>query len=83
MTVLKYPLATEKAIKLIENENVVTYITDYRATKIQIKKEFEKIFNVKIRSVRTANMPNNTKKAFIKLAPEFKATDISEKLKIA
>ncbi|MCL5105781.1 MAG: 50S ribosomal protein L23 [Candidatus Marsarchaeota archaeon] len=83
MAILKYPLATEKAVKLVESENVVTYIADSRATKTQIKKEFEKVFNVKVRSIRTANMPTNLKKAFIKLAPGFKATDVSEKLKIA
>ncbi len=40
MAILKYPLATEKAIKLIDYENVITYIVDNRATKTQIKKEF-------------------------------------------
>ena len=82
MAILKYPLGTEKAIKLIDYENVITYIVDNRATKTQIKKEFEKLFNVKVRKIRTANTPTNLKKAFLKLAPEYKATDISEKLKI-
>ena len=30
MAILKYPLATEKAVKLVESENVVTYVADSR-----------------------------------------------------
>lgn len=82
MAILKYPLATEKAIKLIENENVITYIVDNRSTKTQIKKEFERVFNVKVTKIRTANMPTNIKKAYLKLSKDYRATDVSEKLQL-
>ena len=55
---------------------------DYRITKKQIAEEFEKIFNVKVAKVRTTNMPANYKKAFIKLAKEYKASDVAIKLKL-
>ncbi len=82
MTVLKYPLATEKAIAQISRSNLITYIADFRATKTEIKKEFEAVFGVKVESVRSINMPTNTKKVFIKLAKGFKATDVASKLKL-
>jgi ribosomal protein L23 len=82
MAVLSYPIATEKAISMIERDNVIVYVVDSRATKIEIKKEFEALFKVKVRSVSTARTPRNTKKAFIRIAPQFKASDIALKLKL-
>jgi large subunit ribosomal protein L23 len=82
MPVLKYPLATEKAISQIDRNNLITYIVDYRATKNEIRKEFESMFQVKVSGIRTVNMPTNIKKAFIKIAKGFKATDVASKLKL-
>lgn len=82
MTVLRYPLATEKSVGFIDRNNVITYVVDYRATKAQIAEEFEKRFGVKVDSVRTSNMPSNYKKAFIKLAKAYKASDVAIKLKL-
>lgn len=82
MTVLKYPLATEKSVGFIDRSNVITYVVDYRATKPQITEEFEKLFGVKVEKIRTSNMPSNYKKAFIKLAKGYKASDVAMKLKL-
>ena len=82
MTVLKYPLATEKAISQIDKNNLIVYIADFRATKTEIKKEFETMFQVKVDSIRTVNMPANVKKAYIRVAKGFKATDVAAKLKL-
>ncbi|MDE1762161.1 MAG: 50S ribosomal protein L23 [Candidatus Micrarchaeota archaeon] len=82
MTSLMYPIATEKAINMIEKDNIIEYIVDSRSTKTEIKKDFEKRFNVKVSSIATARTPRNSKKAFIKLAKEFKASDIALKLKL-
>ncbi|MCL4373682.1 MAG: 50S ribosomal protein L23 [Candidatus Marsarchaeota archaeon] len=82
MSVLMYPLATEKAIGKVEKENVITYIVSNTATKASIKEEFEKAFEVKVSRVNTENLPTNTKKAYIKLAKGFKASDVAVKLKL-
>lgn len=82
MASLLYPIATEKAINMIERDNIIEYVVDLRSTKTQIKAEFEKIFNVKVARVATTIMPKNVKKAFIKLSPQFKASDIALKLKL-
>ncbi|MDE1827624.1 MAG: 50S ribosomal protein L23 [Candidatus Micrarchaeota archaeon] len=82
MATLMYPIATEKAINMIEKSNIIEYVVDMRATKPEIKAEFEKIFKVKVKSVATALTPRNTKKAYIKIAPAFKASDIALKLKL-
>ncbi len=82
MTVLKYPLATEKAISQIDRNNLIVYIVDFRATKTEIKKEFESMFQVKVDKIRSINLPNNAKKVYIKIAKGYKATDVAAKLKL-
>ena len=83
MAVLKYPLATEKAISLIDRNNVITYIADFRATKTEIKREFEAQFGVKVDSIRAVNTSTNLRKVYIKIAKGFKASDVASKLKLA
>ncbi|MDE1846282.1 MAG: 50S ribosomal protein L23 [Candidatus Micrarchaeota archaeon] len=82
MPSLLYPIATEKAINMIERDNIIEYVVDSRSTKTQIKAEFEKLFNVKVTRVATSLTPRNTKKAYIKVASQFKASDIALKLKL-
>ncbi len=75
------PVVTEKAVMLIESQNSLTFKTDKRKTKEDIKKEFEEMFEVKVKSIRTL-VKNNKKYAYIKLNPEFPAIDIATKLGI-
>lgn len=82
MVALMYPLSTEKALNMIDRSNTVSYIVDFRATKSEIKSEFEKVFGVKVATINTAITMKNRKRAYIKLKPEFKAGDIARKLKL-
>lgn len=82
MNALMYPIATEKAINMIERSNVVTYMVDLRSNKAQIKKEFEDTFKVKVDRVNVEIEPRNRKRAYIKLNSQFKASDIALKLKL-
>jgi large subunit ribosomal protein L23 len=78
--ILKYPHLTEKSISLIEKENKIVFIVDRRANKKQIKEAFEKLFEVKVDRVNTLITRKGEKKAFIKINPKFKASDIAAKL---
>jgi ribosomal protein L23 len=82
MNALMYPVATEKALNMVDRDNVIVYIVDFRSTKKEIKDEFEKTFGVKVKSVNTAITIKNTKKAFIKLSKDVKAGDIARRLKL-
>jgi len=75
-------LASEKAIRLIERENTITFLVDLKATKKQIAEEVEKMFEVKVEKVNTLITPRGEKKAHLKLAKEYKATDLAHKLGI-
>ncbi|MEM4330621.1 MAG: 50S ribosomal protein L23 [Candidatus Pacearchaeota archaeon] len=79
--VLEKVKATEKIIKMIESENVISFICDRRVRKEDIKKEVEKLFNVKVEKVRTM-IKDNKKIAYVKLKKEFSASDLASKLKI-
>jgi large subunit ribosomal protein L23 len=71
---------TEKTIMLVERENKIVFVVERKATKEQIKKAFEQVFEVKVAKVNTEISLKGEKKAIIKLKPEFKAVDVATKL---
>ena len=76
------PVITEKAVELIERENKLTFIVNRRATKKQIREAVEKLYGVRVVKVNTLITPEGEKKAYVKLAPEYKASDIAMKIGI-
>jgi large subunit ribosomal protein L23 len=73
------PLMTEKAVRMIEAENVLTFETSMIKTKEEIKKEVEELFNAKVAGIRTLTKKNK-KYAYIKLKGDVLAIDIATKL---
>ncbi len=78
MSVIKYPLATEKGIRAIESENVIVFVVEKSATKIAIKADIEKMLNAKVASVNTHNLPDGEKRAYVKF--KVPAIDIATRL---
>ncbi len=78
--ILKYPLSTEKSVKLMQAENKITFIVGIDTTKPEIKKAMEELFKVKVKKITTQITPEGKKKAYIKLAPETPAADIATQL---
>jgi len=76
---IRKPITTEKAIRLIEAENTILFEVDTRKTKDEIKKSVEKIFNVKVESVNTSNR-GSKKIAYVKLDKKNHAMDVATKL---
>ena len=76
------PLATEKALRLIEEQNTLTFIVRRDASKPLIKRAVEEMFGVKVEKVRTLITPRGEKKAYVKLAPEYNASEIATRLGI-
>ncbi|MCX8084337.1 MAG: 50S ribosomal protein L23 [Calditerrivibrio sp.] len=60
--IIKRPLITEKAVDLKEKQNQVVFEVDPRANKIQIKEAVEKLFNVKVKDVRTMSVKGKVKR---------------------
>jgi len=78
--IIKYPLATEKAVKLMESENKLVLVVDKKAKKQDIKSAVEQLFKVKVIRVNLLHTPDNLKKAYILLSPETPAIDVATKL---
>ena len=75
------PLVTEKAVIMIERENVLTFVVEKGKTKPEIAKEIEDLFEVKIDRIRTS-IRNNKKYVYVKLNEKHPAIDIATKLGI-
>ena len=82
MDSLMYPVSTEKALNMIDKNNTICYVVDIRSGKAEIKKEFENTFGVKVESINTETTMKNSKRAYIRIKPEFRASDIARKLKL-
>lgn len=74
------PVSTEKALRLIEKENTLVFIVKRNSNKNEIKRAIEELFNVKVIKVRMLITMKGEKKAYVKLHPDFKATDVATKL---
>jgi large subunit ribosomal protein L23 len=71
---------TEKAVKLIETENKLTFIVARDASRADVKRAVETLFEVKVSDVKTQITADGRKRAYVKLAPEFMADEIATKL---
>lgn len=59
--IIKRPLDTEKTNIQKERSNQLSFEVDRRANRIEIRRAIEKIFNVKVSSVRTMQVKGKTK----------------------
>ena len=54
--VIKYPIITDKATRLLEN-NQYSFVVDPSSDKLTIKAAIEYLFNVKVIKVNTCRLP--------------------------
>jgi large subunit ribosomal protein L23 len=80
--VILYPIMTEVTSRLIETENKLVFITNIKAKKKDVKRAVEELYEVKVRDVNVAITRKGEKKAFVRLKPEYSATDVAIKLGI-
>ena len=60
--ILKAPLITEKSTLLREGGNLYCFEVAARATKIDVRRAVERLFGVKVESVRTMRVSGKTKR---------------------
>jgi large subunit ribosomal protein L23 len=80
--VIYYPLMTESASLMVEKDNKLIFVVNFKAEKSDIKKAVEELYEVKVSKVNLLITPQGVKKAFVRLSPEFKASDVAIKLGI-
>merc|ERR1712158_246950 len=80
--IIKHPLTTESAMKKIEDNNTLVFITNLKANKHQIKSAVKKLYDIKVCKVNTLIRPDGQKKAYVRLAPDYDALDVASKIGI-
>jgi len=80
--VIKYPLVSEDAVTLIEAENKITFIVDADASKNDIRRAVEELYEVRVDRVNSVVTPEGRKKAYVKLTSNYKASDLAVRLGI-
>jgi large subunit ribosomal protein L23 len=79
---LKHPFVTEKAMVLLENQSKLQFLVTREASKNEIRREIEKSFGQKVRSVRTLMNTHGEKKAIVSFENEKAAEEILSRLGI-
>ena len=71
--IIKYPIITDKATRLLEN-NQYSFIVDRFSSKPAIKASIEYLFNVKVIQVNTCRLPRKQKRVgkYIGWKPQYK-----------
>ncbi len=77
---IKFPLSTEKSIKLMESENKLIFAIDQKATKKEVKEAIENMFKVKVESINTFVTNKGKKRAYVRLKRETPAIEIATQL---
>lgn len=80
--VIFHPLMTESASLMVEKDNKLIFIVSLKAGKDDVKRAVEQLYEVKVDKVTMLITPQGEKKAFVKLKPEYKASDVAIKLGI-
>merc|ERR1711997_834952 len=80
--IIKHPLTTESAMKKIEDNNTLVFITNIKANKHQIKSAVKKLYDINVAKVNTLIRPDGQKKAYVRLAPDYDALDVANKIGI-
>ncbi len=78
--ILKAPLATETAMKKVEQFNTLVFLVHPMANKRQIKLAMKEAYDVKCEKVNTLIRPDGQKKAFIKLSADSDALDVANRI---
>ena len=77
--IVKYPLSTEKSIRLMESQNKLIFVVEIDADKNMIKGAVEAMFKAKVESV-TTYVQNGEKRAYVKFSNESPAIDIATQM---
>jgi large subunit ribosomal protein L23 len=80
MDIIKYPLSTEKSIRMMESENKLVFVVAKKSKNSEIKKAIEEMFNAKVAKVNTFVNNKGEKRAYVKFSDETPAIDIATQL---
>ncbi|GMM35647.1 ribosomal 60S subunit protein L25 [Saccharomycopsis crataegensis] len=74
------PIASETALKKVEDDNTLVFQVSLKANKYQIKQAVKELYEVDAQYVNTLIRPNGTKKAYIRLTADHDALDVANRI---
>ncbi|XP_037068981.1 60S ribosomal protein L23a-like [Pollicipes pollicipes] len=80
--IIKHPMTTEASMKKIEDNNTLVFLTHLRATKRQVRSAVKKLYDIEVAKVNTLIRPDGQKKAYVRLAADYDALDVANKIGI-
>jgi large subunit ribosomal protein L23 len=80
--VIIYPVMTEVASRILESENKLVFVVNLKASKSDVKRAVEELYEVRVERVTVIITHKGEKKAYVRLTPDFKAADVAIKLGI-
>jgi large subunit ribosomal protein L23Ae len=81
-SIIKHPLTTESAMKKIEDNNTLVFVVDLKANKNHVKTAVKKLYDIDVAKVNCLIRPDGQKKAYVRLAPDYDALDVANKIGI-
>ncbi|XP_955378.1 60S ribosomal protein l25, putative [Theileria annulata] len=81
-SIVRYPLTTESAMKMIEELNTLVFVVDPRANKAKVAKAVSQLYDITPVHVNTLIRPDGQKKAFVRLSADQDALDVANKIGI-
>jgi large subunit ribosomal protein L23 len=78
--IIKSPYVTEKVTAMIDSNDTLEFLVNIKATKPEIRKALEELYDVDILKVRTMITSRGEKKAIVKLAKEGSANELATRL---
>jgi len=80
MSVIDYPLVTEKAMDAMDFDNKLQFVVDTGASKPEIAEEIENRYEVTVLDVDTMVTPQGQKKATVTLSADDEAEDVASRI---
>jgi len=78
--IIKSPYVTEKVTSMIDSNDTLEFLVNINATKPEIKKALEDLYDIDVLAVRTMITSQGDKKAVVKLAGEGSANELATRL---
>jgi large subunit ribosomal protein L23Ae len=78
--VIRQPLATESAMRKMEDNNTLVFLCDSRASKTMIKAAVKELYEVEAERVNTLIRPDGVKKAYVRLVPSQEALEVAGRI---
>merc|ERR1719154_459082 len=66
----------------VSKVNTLVFICDVKSNKHQIKAAVNKLYDINVSKVNTLVRPTGDKKAYVRLAPDYDALDVANKIGI-